>query len=113
MGPRRPASNARTHVIDFPGDYEHGRASRGAVLPPRRGRRAGAVPGRAALAQGSVMGPLVCVESRAARGCKARPRMAAKVYEGLICLACRQVHRVNRRTGKVLGADEKECSIGL
>jgi hypothetical protein len=31
--------------------------SRGAVLPPRRGRAAGAVPGRAALAQGSVMGP--------------------------------------------------------
>jgi hypothetical protein len=29
------------------------------------------------------------------------------VYEGVTCLACRQVHMVNPRTGKVLGADEE------
>jgi hypothetical protein len=28
-------------------------------------------------------------------------------YEGVTCLACRQVHMVNPRTGKVLGADEE------
>jgi hypothetical protein len=28
-------------------------------------------------------------------------------YEGAICLACRQVHMVNPKTGKVLGADEE------
>jgi hypothetical protein len=29
------------------------------------------------------------------------------VYEGVTCLACRQVHMVYRQTGKVLGADEE------
>ena len=28
-------------------------------------------------------------------------------YEPLTCLACRQVHMINPRTGKVLGADEE------
>jgi hypothetical protein len=28
-------------------------------------------------------------------------------YEGVACLACRQVHMVNAKTGKVLGADEE------
>ena len=28
-------------------------------------------------------------------------------YEGVNCLACRQVHMVNPKTGKVLGADEE------
>jgi hypothetical protein len=28
-------------------------------------------------------------------------------YEGVICSACGQVHMVNLKTGKVLGADEK------
>ena len=30
-----------------------------------------------------------------------------ETYEGVTCLACRQVHMVNSRTGKVLGADEE------
>jgi len=29
------------------------------------------------------------------------------VYEGVTCLACRQVHMVHRQTGRVLGADEE------
>ena len=29
------------------------------------------------------------------------------MYEGVVCLACRQVHMVNPRTGKALGADER------
>jgi len=29
------------------------------------------------------------------------------MYEGVVCLACRQVHMVNPRTGKALGADEE------
>jgi hypothetical protein len=28
-------------------------------------------------------------------------------YEGVTCLACRQVHMVNPKTGKVLGVDEE------
>jgi len=28
-------------------------------------------------------------------------------YEAVTCLACRQVHMVNPKTGKVLGADEE------
>jgi hypothetical protein len=31
----------------------------------------------------------------------------SETYEAVTCLACRQVHMVNPRTGKVLGADEK------
>ena len=30
-----------------------------------------------------------------------------EMYEGVVCLACRQVHMVNPRTGKALGADEE------
>lgn len=30
-----------------------------------------------------------------------------ETYEGVTCLACRQVHMVNPRTGKVLRADEE------
>jgi hypothetical protein len=30
-----------------------------------------------------------------------------ETYEGVTCLACKQVHMVNPRTGKVLGTDEK------
>jgi hypothetical protein len=30
-----------------------------------------------------------------------------EAYEGVICLACKQVHVVNPKTGKVLGADEE------
>jgi hypothetical protein len=30
-----------------------------------------------------------------------------ETYEGVSCLACNQFHMVNRRTGKVLGADEE------
>jgi hypothetical protein len=30
-----------------------------------------------------------------------------ETYEGVTCLACRQVHMVNPKTGKVLGADEE------
>ena len=30
-----------------------------------------------------------------------------ETYEGVNCLACRQVHMVNPKTGKVLGADEE------
>jgi hypothetical protein len=33
--------------------------------------------------------------------------LSGESYEGVTCLACRQVHMVNPRTGKVLGADEK------
>jgi hypothetical protein len=29
-----------------------------------------------------------------------------ETYDALTCLACRQVHMVNPRTGKVLGTDE-------
>jgi len=29
------------------------------------------------------------------------------MYEGVVCLACSQVHMVNPRTGKALGADER------
>jgi hypothetical protein len=32
---------------------------------------------------------------------------SGEVYEGVTCLACSQVHMVNPRTGKVLGADEE------
>ena len=35
------------------------------------------------------------------------PENGGEVYEGLTCLACRQVHMVNRRTGKILRADEE------
>jgi len=31
----------------------------------------------------------------------------SETYYAVTCLACRQVHMVNPRTGKVLGADEK------
>jgi hypothetical protein len=30
-----------------------------------------------------------------------------ETYEGVVCLACRQVHMVNPSTGRVLGADEE------
>jgi len=30
-----------------------------------------------------------------------------ETYEGVNCLACRQVHMVNPKSGKVLGADEE------
>ena len=30
-----------------------------------------------------------------------------ETYEGVSCLACTQLHMVNRRTGKVLGTDER------
>ena len=30
-----------------------------------------------------------------------------ETYEGVSCLACGQVHMVNPKTGKVLGADEE------
>jgi len=30
-----------------------------------------------------------------------------ETYEGVVWLACRQIHMVNPRTGKVLGADEE------
>jgi hypothetical protein len=30
-----------------------------------------------------------------------------QTYEAVACLACRQVHMVNPRTGKVLGTDEE------
>jgi hypothetical protein len=30
-----------------------------------------------------------------------------ETYEGVSCLACNQLHMVNRRTGKVLGTDER------
>jgi hypothetical protein len=32
---------------------------------------------------------------------------SGETYEGVTCLACRQVHMVNPRTGKVLGTDEE------
>ena len=32
---------------------------------------------------------------------------SGETFEGVTCLACRQVHMVNPRTGKVLGADEE------
>jgi hypothetical protein len=32
---------------------------------------------------------------------------SGEMYEGVTCLACRQVHMVNPRTGKVLGTDEE------
>ena len=32
---------------------------------------------------------------------------SGETYEGVSCLACNQLHMVNRRTGKVLGADEE------
>jgi hypothetical protein len=28
-------------------------------------------------------------------------------YESVTCMACRQLHLVNRKTGKTLGADEE------
>jgi hypothetical protein len=31
----------------------------------------------------------------------------SEIYEAVTCLACRQVHMVNPKTGKVLGADEE------
>ena len=31
----------------------------------------------------------------------------SETYEAVTCLACRQVHMVNPKTGKVLGADEE------
>jgi hypothetical protein len=31
----------------------------------------------------------------------------AETYEGVTCLACKQVHMVNPKTGKVLGTDEE------
>jgi hypothetical protein len=31
----------------------------------------------------------------------------SETYEAVTCLACRQVHMVNPRTGKVLGTDEE------
>jgi hypothetical protein len=31
----------------------------------------------------------------------------SETYEVVACLACRQVHMVNPKTGKVLGADEE------
>jgi len=30
-----------------------------------------------------------------------------ETYESVTCLACRQVHLVNRTTGKVLGAEDE------
>ncbi len=33
-------------------------------------------------------------------------RDSGETFEGVTCLACRQVRMVNPRTGKVLGADE-------
>jgi hypothetical protein len=43
--------------------------------------------------------------------CKAGSRTmgpgTAKPMRGVTCLACRQVHMVNRRTGRVLGTDEE------
>jgi hypothetical protein len=30
-----------------------------------------------------------------------------ETYEGVTCLACRQIHMINPRTGKVLGTDEE------
>jgi len=35
------------------------------------------------------------------------PEDGGETYEGVVCLACRQVHMVNPRTGKVLAADEE------
>jgi hypothetical protein len=29
-----------------------------------------------------------------------------EIYQSVTCLACQQVHLINPRTGKVLGADE-------
>jgi hypothetical protein len=31
----------------------------------------------------------------------------SETYEAVTCLTCRQVHMVNPKTGKVLGADEE------
>ena len=31
----------------------------------------------------------------------------SETYEAVTCLACRQVHMVNPKTGKLLGADEE------
>jgi hypothetical protein len=31
----------------------------------------------------------------------------SETYEAVTCLACKQVHMVNPKTGKVLGADEE------
>src|SRR6516162_3743064 len=56
MGPGRPASNVRTHVIDLRAATMSTVELLVVLYFPRRGRAAGAVPGRAALAQGSVMG---------------------------------------------------------
>jgi hypothetical protein len=30
-----------------------------------------------------------------------------ETYEGVVCLACNQLHMVNLQTGKVLGTDEE------
>jgi hypothetical protein len=35
------------------------------------------------------------------------PKMGAEQYESVMCIACRQVHLVNPKTGKILGADEE------
>ena len=37
---------------------------------------------------------------------------SGETYEGVSCLACNQLHMVNRRTGKVLGADEESWPQG-
>jgi hypothetical protein len=35
------------------------------------------------------------------------PGGVSNVYEAVTCLACKQVHLVNRSTGKTLGEDDK------
>jgi hypothetical protein len=42
-----------------------------------------------------------------AQGWLADEPPASEIFDALTCVACRQVHFVNPRTGKVLGADEE------